>query len=171
MSAASFIAANGTSSSASQVDAAELALPPSRPDTQEDHDVRMAIAALEIMHSGAGPISHAGSGGAAVAGGSDSVRFPTASVASVPSTAPTTSSTGQSSPVGPASLAASSERGDVQVGEGEARFMARVSQLPLVSGGLEWYERSKASSRVVKVRSPFAHWFRAAARKSLGEQR
>lgn len=35
--------------------------------------------------------------------------------------------------------------------EGDAKFIERVSQLPLVSGGLEWYERSKASSRVVKA--------------------
>lgn len=33
----------------------------------------------------------------------------------------------------------------------DPHFMARVSQLPIVSGGLEWYERSKAQSKVVKV--------------------
>ncbi|GAA5960018.1 hypothetical protein JCM8115_004500 [Rhodotorula mucilaginosa] len=32
----------------------------------------------------------------------------------------------------------------------DPHFMARVSQLPIVSGGIEWYERSKANSRVVK---------------------
>ncbi|GAA5922760.1 transcriptional regulator OPI1 [Sporobolomyces koalae] len=34
--------------------------------------------------------------------------------------------------------------------EQDPNFIERVSQLPLVSGGLEWYERSKANSRVVK---------------------
>ncbi|GAA6036008.1 hypothetical protein JCM8097_005212 [Rhodosporidiobolus ruineniae] len=45
--------------------------------------------------------------------------------------------------------------GEGEGSEGEEhhdpRFMERVSQLPYVSGGLEWYERSKASSRVVKL--------------------
>jgi len=35
--------------------------------------------------------------------------------------------------------------------EEDPKFIERVSQLPIVSGGLEWYERSKANSRVVKV--------------------
>ncbi|KAL8276158.1 hypothetical protein RQP46_011452 [Phenoliferia psychrophenolica] len=67
-----------------------------------------------------------------------------------------TSSTGASSPVGPPSHAAESERGeqdqtdDLDLAEGDPNFIARVSQLPLVSGSLEWYERSKRSSRVVK---------------------
>lgn len=57
---------------------------------------------------------------------------------------------------------------DAEMGDGTARrgpdadhpaaddphFIARVSQLPIVSGGIEWYERSKANSRVVKVRAP-----------------
>ncbi|GAA5856287.1 hypothetical protein JCM8547_000854 [Rhodosporidiobolus lusitaniae] len=90
-------------------------------------------------------------------------------------TTATTSDTGFSSPVGTASVSAlglddAEMLNDKGVGLGEAeldsgrrdgdegeeqhqdpRFMARVSQLPYVSGGLEWYERSKASSRVVKL--------------------
>ncbi|GAA6002818.1 hypothetical protein JCM10207_007697 [Rhodosporidiobolus poonsookiae] len=81
-----------------------------------------------------------------------------------------TTDTGFSSPVGTASLAgtgaddAYSEMdmgglGEAEMRDGEEadgathedpRFMARVSQLPIVSGGIEWYERSKANSRVVK---------------------
>lgn len=88
-----------------------------------------------------------------------------------------TSDTGYSSPATSASIsyavaddAEMSEKGlgeaelDVE-GAGEQgangnedpRFMARVSQLPIVSGGLEWYERSKANSRVVKVRQALFH--------------
>ncbi|GAA5828134.1 hypothetical protein JCM11251_002605 [Rhodosporidiobolus azoricus] len=84
-------------------------------------------------------------------------------------TSSTGASTGFSSPVGTTSVfceggghddADMSERGlgeaelDGQDEEGQhqdPKFMARVSQLPYVSGGLEWYERSKASSRVVKL--------------------
>lgn len=80
-----------------------------------------------------------------------------------------TSDTGYSSPNGSASVAG----GDTDMladnklapdghgnGEhehehgGDPRFMARVSQLPVVSSGIEWYERSKANSRVVKVPFP-----------------
>lgn len=45
--------------------------------------------------------------------------------------------------------------GEMVIDEGDPKFMARVSALPIVSGGLEWYERSKASSRVVKVSSTY----------------
>ncbi|GJN92099.1 hypothetical protein Rhopal_005128-T1 [Rhodotorula paludigena] len=91
----------------------------------------------------------------------------------------TTSETGYSSPVGSASVAGTAADVDADMlsdkGLGEAemdaaaggagaagahhpyeddgadpRFMARVSQLPVISGGIEWYERSKANSRVVK---------------------
>lgn len=41
-----------------------------------------------------------------------------------------------------------------QAGDDDPHFMTRVSQLPIVSGGIEWYERSKANSRVVKVWDP-----------------
>ncbi|GAA5985186.1 hypothetical protein JCM5350_004263 [Sporobolomyces pararoseus] len=72
--------------------------------------------------------------------------------------------TGTSSPLTTTSIAPSDGEGmdyfkrgqadqegeDVEGVEGDARFIERVSQLPLVSGGLEWYERSKANSRVVK---------------------
>lgn len=76
--------------------------------------------------------------------------------------------TGTSSPLTTTSIAPSDGEGvdyfkrgqaeqeggeDVEGVEGDARFIERVSQLPLVSGGLEWYERSKANSRVVKVSS------------------
>ncbi|GAA6058508.1 hypothetical protein JCM10212_006947 [Sporobolomyces blumeae] len=40
--------------------------------------------------------------------------------------------------------------GAAAAAEHDAKFIERVSQLPLVSGGIEWYERSKANSRVVK---------------------
>ncbi|GAA5957425.1 hypothetical protein JCM3765_001133 [Sporobolomyces pararoseus] len=72
--------------------------------------------------------------------------------------------TGTSSPLTTTSIAPSEGEGgdyfkrgqleqegeDAEGVEGDARFIERVSQLPLVSGGLEWYERSKANSRVVK---------------------
>ncbi|GAA5900792.1 hypothetical protein JCM5296_004896 [Sporobolomyces johnsonii] len=71
-----------------------------------------------------------------------------------------TSETGASSPLTTGSVAAAdSDAGDYigdrgvdddDGGEQDPRFMARVSQLPIVSGGIEWYERSKANSRVVK---------------------
>ncbi|GAA5935262.1 hypothetical protein JCM3775_007251 [Rhodotorula graminis] len=69
-----------------------------------------------------------------------------------------TSDTGYSSPNGSASVAGTvgdtDMLGDGAHGEEEQgpdpRFMARVSQLPVVSSGIEWYERSKANSRVVK---------------------
>lgn len=84
-----------------------------------------------------------------------------------------TSDTGYSSPATSASISCAvtddAEMSEKGLGEAELdaegageegvngaedpRFMARVSQLPIVSGGLEWYERSKANSRVVKVRS------------------
>ncbi|GAA5972619.1 hypothetical protein JCM11641_002939 [Rhodosporidiobolus odoratus] len=79
-----------------------------------------------------------------------------------------TSETGYSTPVGTASVSGQVEDAEMrdkgmsmgmgghEMGEAEhaqqdPRFMARVSQLPYVSGGIEWYERSKASSRVVKL--------------------
>lgn len=122
----------------------------------------MAIAALGLMRSG----SSSGTNGPSLdcpRPNRSSHAHRTASRApSIASTASRSapglsSSTGTSSPVGPASLAPGSEAGDGEGseygdGEGDPRFIARVSQLPLVSGGLEWYERSKASSRVVKVR-------------------
>ncbi|GAA5981199.1 hypothetical protein JCM10908_004019 [Rhodotorula pacifica] len=40
--------------------------------------------------------------------------------------------------------------GGPQQATDDPHFIARVSQLPIVSGGIEWYERSKANSRVVK---------------------
>lgn len=36
---------------------------------------------------------------------------------------------------------------------GDPNFISRVSQLPVISGGLEWYGKAKDSSRVVKVSS------------------
>ncbi|GAA5891815.1 hypothetical protein JCM8208_002900 [Rhodotorula glutinis] len=75
-----------------------------------------------------------------------------------------TSDTGYSSPNGSASVAGTAGDTDMladrKLGDDEyrgeeehgadPRFMARVSQLPVVSSGIEWYERSKANSRVVK---------------------
>ncbi|BGP28549.1 transcriptional regulator opi1 [Rhodotorula toruloides] len=104
-----------------------------------------------------------------------------------------TSDTGYSSPATSASISCAvtddaemSEKGlgeaelDVEgVGEEgvngseDPRFMARVSQFPIVSGGLEWYERSKANSRVVKygaglVESSFSAVSRPIANTHLG---
>ncbi|BGP12447.1 hypothetical protein JCM10213_006987 [Rhodosporidiobolus nylandii] len=89
----------------------------------------------------------------------------TASASEAWTSAADTSETGLSSPVGTASVAGTLEDaemgdklfaralegGEEHAGQGDPRFMARVSQLPYVSGGIEWYERSKASSRVVKL--------------------
>lgn len=73
--------------------------------------------------------------------------------------------TGTSSPLTTTSIAPSDQGdyfkrpgldGEYELEEGnehDPKFIERVSQLPLVSGGLEWYERSKANSRVVKVSS------------------
>ncbi|BGP36344.1 transcriptional regulator opi1 [Rhodotorula kratochvilovae] len=76
-----------------------------------------------------------------------------------------TSDTGYSSPAGSASIAGggagAADDTDMLADKhphphpedeagGDPRFMARVSQLPVVSSGIEWYERSKANSRVVK---------------------
>ncbi|GAA5846759.1 hypothetical protein JCM9279_004429 [Rhodotorula babjevae] len=80
-----------------------------------------------------------------------------------------TSDTGYSSPNGSASVAGTiggdtdmlterklgddeyrGDEGEGEHGAADPRFMARVSQLPVVSSGIEWYERSKANSRVVK---------------------
>lgn len=73
--------------------------------------------------------------------------------------------TGTSSPLTTTSIAHSDQgdyfkrpgiEGEYELEEGnehDPKFIERVSQLPLVSGGLEWYERSKANSRVVKVSS------------------
>ncbi|SGY35384.1 BQ5605_C002g01760 [Microbotryum silenes-dioicae] len=51
---------------------------------------------------------------------------------------------------GTSSSAAGAETETGNVNVNDPNFIARVSQLPIVSGGIEWYERSKASSRVVK---------------------
>ena len=119
-------------------------------------------------------------GGAQGRGRSDSRRSDpsrsasTASMASYSEAAWTgagTSETGFSSPAGSmyiangaigssrdAEMGHNGPAGVSQGGPGESHpaaddphFMARVSQLPIVSGGIEWYERSKANSRVVKV--------------------
>ena len=115
--------------------------------TVEDDDVRMAIAALGIMKN-----TRSAAAGAPLASGQidPSRSTSTLSTASGWSRSGTHPSTGASSPTGPASLPPFSDFGDVETED--PKFMSRVSQLPLVSGGLEWYERSKASSRVVKVR-------------------
>lgn len=131
----------------------------------------MAIAALGLMRRGSS--STGGGEGGRPPRPHPHVEYPTSRSASIASTSSAAwydsglnSSSGTSSPVGPASVLEDGGSGasvggsfgyDVghgheDVAEGDPRFMARVSQLPLVSGGLEWYERSKASSRVVKVR-------------------
>ena len=122
---------------------------------------------------------HSLAGGAQARGRSDSRRSDpsrsasTASMASYSEAAWTgagTSETGFSSPAGSmyiANGAVGSSRdaemgphngtaagggpGEPHPAADDPHFMARVSQLPIVSGGIEWYERSKANSRVVKV--------------------
>lgn len=161
---------------------------PTAANYDQDVDVAMAIQALGLMRRGSST-----DGGTSASSTSSQHRnfqpqpqyqpppahaahhappflYPSATSSSWQT--PSSNSTGESSPVGPASLPPPSEvdvdevqgsESDLGVeGEGDPRFMARVSQLPLVSGGLEWYERSKASSRVVKVSSPSSppHCFR-----------
>ncbi len=121
---------------------------------------------------------HASAGGAHGRGRSDSRRSDpsrsasTASMASYSEAAWTgagTSETGFSSPagsmyiangavgsgrdaeMGPTAAASQGGPGEPHPAADDPHFMARVSQLPIVSGGIEWYERSKANSRVVKV--------------------
>lgn len=141
-------------------------------------EVRVAIAALGIMKRGgsatgvAGPSTSDSGPGAAGAGGAGE-RPDTSRSASTTSNASyswsasgPTDSTAASSPLAPASVVATeSEVGDYdepppaghhqqqhqQVEATDPRFIERVSQLPIVSGGLEWYGHAKASSRVVKV--------------------
>lgn len=126
-----------------------------------------AISALRIMRSGSvGGGGHdsppaASTSAAAPAGGSGagsrsgSGSASTASASGSWATSDQTPSTGASTPSGPPSHTAESDQGDQldpdELAESDPNFIARVSQLPLVSGSLEWYERSKRSSRVVKV--------------------
>lgn len=145
-------------------------------------EVRVAIAALGIMKRGGSATGVAGSSnsdsgpGAAGRAGERPDASRSASTNSNASyswsASGPTDSTAASSPLAPASVVATeSEAGDYdepspaghhqqQHQQGEAtdpRFIERVSQLPIVSGGLEWYGHAKASSRVVKVsRSHFA---------------
>jgi hypothetical protein len=129
-----------------------------------DEDMRTAIAALGIMKrggssAGGGPSSSSSSSTVPPSSNHSSSRpDPSRSASTTSNTSGSwshsvpSSNTTASSSVGPASLATESELGDhLDVSEADPNFIARVSQLPLVSGGLEWYERSKASSRVVKV--------------------
>jgi hypothetical protein len=115
-------------------------------EEDDSEDVRMAIAALGIMRSGS--ISSANHSL------SNSVHHNSAR--SGPSTEANTSfgSTGPSSITSAQTSTAPSEAGgDIQQVL-DPTFISRVSQLPLVSGGLEWYSRSKQASPLVKVSHP-----------------
>ncbi|GAA5871947.1 hypothetical protein JCM3774_000737 [Rhodotorula dairenensis] len=120
------------------------------------------------------PAGHSLATGAQRRGRSDSRRSDpsrSASTASMVSyseaawTGAATSETSVSSPAGSMYLTSSGYRQDAEMDEragpgaehhhqhsaaDDPHFIARVSQLPIVSGGIEWYERSKANSRVVK---------------------
>ena len=109
----------------------------------------MAIAALGIMKNSTAGVNSLPAAHNSVQSRSTS----TLSTSSGWSRSGTHPSTGASSPIGPASLPPLSDFGDIETED--QKFISRVSQLPLVSGGLEWYERSKASSRVVKVSRSF----------------
>lgn len=126
--------------------------PEFRPNALEDDaddDVRMAIAALGIMKYSQPVEAHNESIVASSVQLDPSRSTSSFSTTSGWSHSGTRASTRATSPAGPASIAARSEAGELET-ETDPNFISRVSQLPLVSGGLEWYERSKASSRVVK---------------------
>lgn len=128
--------------------------PEFRPNALEDDaddDVRMAIAALGIMKYSQPVEAHNESIVASSVQLDPSRSTSSFSTTSGWSHSGTRASTRATSTAGPASIAARSEAGELET-ETDPNFISRVSQLPLVSGGLEWYERSKASSRVVKVR-------------------
>ncbi|KAM0755658.1 Opi1-domain-containing protein [Meredithblackwellia eburnea MCA 4105] len=137
-------------------------------DSNDDQDdpalLHDAISALRIMRSGSnsgGPLDQIPPASAGTSPHPATGNGPTArsrdrpsqsrSASTVSTTSGSwdfsaqTSSTGASSPV-----PANSEQGDAEFTEGDPNFIARVSQFPIVSGSLEWYERSKRSSRVVK---------------------
>jgi transcriptional repressor OPI1 len=143
-------------------------------------EVRVAIAALGIMKRGgsatgvAGPSTsdtgaRAGAGAGAAGGGPSGSRSAssTSNASYSWSASGPTDSTAASSPLAPASVVATEREGgdwdepppaghhQQQHEATDPRFIERVSQLPIVSGGLEWYGHAKASSRVVKV-NPFA---------------
>lgn len=118
------LASTSSLSATSTVESDSLALDQGR---QDDDDVMAAIQALGILRH------------------SNSTSMPASSSVSSnwsQSIPGTNSSTGASSP-------ALSEIGVER--EDPKKFISRVSALSLVSGGLEWYERSKSSSKVVKV--------------------
>lgn len=131
-------------SSSNQHEDVATPVPTAGVDDDDGEDVRIAIAALGIMRSGSISSNHSNpqSNKRSLIGTS------TNSTRSAGPSTEATSSTGASSPNGGSSIRSASERGE---DTGDPTFIARVSQLPLVSGGLEWYERSKANSRVVKV--------------------
>lgn len=119
-----------------------------------------AISALRIMRSGStggGPLDSSSQS-------SSAAHHHRPGQSRSPSTVSTTSclwdgsglssSTGASSPVGPASVPPDVDSREHDFSDGDPNFIARVSQLPLVSGSLEWYERSKKSSRIVGVSPP-----------------
>lgn len=135
-----------------------------RPDQVMTDDMRLAVSALGLLRSEGGP----GGGGAPPPHHHhlDDHHDPSTS-SSAASTSTWTTGTGTgtgttSSPVTTTTTTTSEpgERGDYFFdeprgaavgGESDPKFIERVAQLPLVSGGLEWYERSKQTSRVVKA--------------------
>ncbi|GAA6023673.1 hypothetical protein JCM11491_005268 [Sporobolomyces phaffii] len=133
-----------------------------RPDQVMTDDMRLAVSALGLLRSEGGP----GGGGAPPPPPPhhhlDDHHDPSTS-SSAASTSTWTAGTGTGTTSSPVTTTTTTselgERGDyffdapraVAVGgESDPKFIERVAQLPLVSGGLEWYERSKQTSRVVK---------------------
>ncbi|GAA5899397.1 uncharacterized protein JCM6883_005206 [Sporobolomyces salmoneus] len=139
-------------------------------------DMRLAVSALGLLRSEGAAASSGGGGGggnwsapqsiASNAGGPNPEAWGTASSTSTfrsDTGISGTGTSGTSSPLTTTSIAPSEgggggdyfKRGQLQgeeeegEGEGDAKFIERVAQFPLVSGGIEWYERSKANSRVV----------------------
>ena len=148
---------------------------------EDDDDVRMAVSALGIMRCGSfdsAPSPAASvSGGAGHSGRrsrpfvdvsrSASTASAASSTVSSADTRPTTNTTDSTASTSPSRQSASKsshkliDDDDVVLQQDEAEesaavvqdpnFIARASQFPIVSGALNAYERSKASSRVVKV--------------------
>lgn len=153
---------------------------PPQDDDGISEEVRTAIAALGIMRRGASSTGTTSStsavthqNGNAVAGSghhlpvdgrpeSGSRSASTASSASIYSWSQqsgqvTDDSTAASSPLIPGSEQGDGDEIDATAmassqAVADPKFISRVSQLPVISGGLEWYGKAKDSSRVVKVR-------------------
>lgn len=124
-----------------------------------DNDLAQAALSLGMMRSGASTSKPRSYSGTARPSSSSASSFQPDSLRSASMT-PSGSWSHSGLDTGTRSTSPSSKNSVFEEPEGteeqevlDPNFMSRVSQLPIVSGGLEWYERSKASSRVVKVSS------------------